>query len=110
MRADRRITLRKPVAYEQNSLGDRIATFEDLACWANRRDLQGDEGIAAGAERYVARVRWMIPRTPLVDGLSPAWDLVGDDGHLYDINSVEEGRGARRRWWLVTSRRAGGVT
>ena len=57
----------------------------------------------------MARVRWLVRRTPATEGLSPRWGLTGDDGELYDIEAVLEAdeSGTRRRWWAVMSRRAG---
>ena len=60
----------------------------DVRAWAHRQDLQGDESIVGTAERFVARVRWLVRRTPATEGLSPRWNLTGDDGELYDIEAV----------------------
>ena len=109
-RPNRRITLQKPGASTQDSFGQVVpGVAVDVPVWAVRQDLQGDEAIAGSAERFVARVRWLVRRTPATEGLTPKWGLTGDDGEQYDVEAVLESDqpGTRRRWWAIVTRRTG---
>lgn len=107
MEATRRITLRRPVTTEPDALGQRATTYEDVPCYAKRKDAGGSEGVVAAVDVYRHRVLWWIRRYGATEGLTPKWELIGDDGKEYDILVVaeddDETRGARRRWWRVTT-------
>lgn len=70
-------------------------------CRVKRIDRGGRTRVTADIEHGKWTTLFVVPNTPGLRGLDVEWELIDVYGDMYDIESVAERDGTRRRYWNV---------
>jgi SPP1 family predicted phage head-tail adaptor len=101
-RLDRRITI-EALTETQSASGEPQETWSTFAeVWAARRDVSGSERFRSQQELAEKVTRFTVR---FLDGLDAKHRIIGDDGLIYDIQSIMEM--GRRQFQEITAEARG---
>lgn len=100
------ITLRKPLKFEQDNVGQPQYQFQDIQVYAQKQERGGRESTYSDTRAGIWQTRFEIRATPLVEDITESWQLVDLHQNNYNIESVTFAPywGGRQYIWIYAIR------
>lgn len=101
---DRRVTFIQPIIAQGSSNEDRITGWEEIdnepTVWASKRERSGSVYAQADRLTYAQQTEWLIRYR---EDLNVRVRLVDSNSKVYEISSVAEEKGSRKRYSKIVS-------